>query len=147
MEKTVGVCRLLAIYEKVFCSGWVTRNGQKDVLVQSFQINGYNHTKERKEEDSSLYEGYKSFLSEDWFEVVRVDYGVASILSFRVDVLPFSEIIWFGTKITRTKPDDKVELREILRPLHLSLGQHLGSRKILKFFMICNNINEICWTL
>ena len=94
-----------------------------------------------------MYEGCKLFLSEDWFEVVRVDYGVASILPFRVDILPFSEIIWFGAKITRTKPDDKVELREILRPLHLSLGQHLGSRKILKFFMICNNINEICWTL
>jgi len=35
--------------------------------------------KGRKEEDSSLYEGCKLFLSEDWFEVVRVDYGIASI--------------------------------------------------------------------
>jgi len=35
----------------------------------------------------------------------------------------------------KIEPDDKVELREILGPLYLSLGQHLGSRKILKVFL------------
>jgi len=35
--------------------------------------------KGRKEKDSSLYRGCKLFLSEDGFEVVRVDYGVANI--------------------------------------------------------------------
>ena len=40
----------------------------------------------RNEEDSSLYGGHKLFLSEDWFEVVRVDYGIASIPPFRVDI-------------------------------------------------------------
>jgi len=44
------------------------------------------------------------------------------------------------------EPDDKVELRKILRPLHLFLGQHLGSRKILKVFMIHNNVDRIGWT-
>ena len=46
----------------------------------------------------------------------------------------------------RIEPDNKIELREILRPLHLSLGQYLSSRKILKVFMICNNIDGISWT-
>ena len=62
------------------------------------------------------------FLSKDWFEVVRIDCGVASIPSFRIDVPPFSESIWFGAKTTRTEPDDKVELGEVLRPLHLPPG-------------------------
>jgi len=46
-----------------------------------------------KEEDSSSYEGCKLSLSEDWFEVVRVDCGIASISLFRIDVLLFSESI------------------------------------------------------
>jgi len=79
-------------------------------------------------------------LSENRFEVVRVDCGIASILLFRVDI-PLSRSIRFGAKMTRTESDDKVELREILRPPHLPLSQHLGSRKILKVFIICNNIN------
>ena len=82
-------------------------------------------------------------LSEDWFEVMKVDYGIASIPSFRVDVPLSSKSIQFGTKITRTEPDDKVELREILRLLCLLLGQHLGSRKVPKVFMIYNNVNRI----
>jgi len=100
----------------------------------------------RKEEDSSSYGGCKLFLSEDGFEVVEVDCSIASISLFRIDVSLFSKSIWFGAKTTRTEPDDKIELREVLRPLHLSLGQHLGSGKILKVFMTCNNINGIGWT-
>ena len=83
------------------------------------------------------------FLSEDGFEVVRVDCDIVSIPSFRIDVLLSSKSIWFGTKMTRMEPDDKIELREILRPLHLSPGQYLSSRKILKVFMICNNVDGI----
>ena len=45
--------------------------------------------------------------------------------------------------MTRAKPDNKVELEEVLRPLYLSLDQYLGSRKILKVFMIHNNIDGI----
>jgi len=45
--------------------------------------------------------------------------------------------------MTRTEPDDKVELKEILRLLYLSPGQHLDSRKILQVFMIHNNIDGI----
>ena len=86
------------------------------------------------------------FLSEDRFEVVRVDCGVASIPPFRIDVPSSSESIWFCTKMTRTEPDDKVELGEVLGLLCLPPGQYLGSRKILKVLIICNNIDEISWT-
>ena len=45
--------------------------------------------------------------------------------------------------MTRTEPDDKVKLEEVLGPLCLPLGQYLGSRKILKIFIIHNNIDII----
>jgi len=83
------------------------------------------------------------FLGEDKLEVVRVDCGIASISLFRIDVLSSSESIWFGAKMTKAEPDDKVELGEVLGPPRLPPGQYLGSRKILKVLMICNNINRI----
>jgi len=79
MEKTIWVYRLLAICEDVFCSSWVTRKSWKNVSVQNVKINNCSYMKRRKEKDSSLYRGCKLFLSEDGFEVVRVDYGVANI--------------------------------------------------------------------
>jgi len=82
-------------------------------------------------------------LSENGLEVVRVDCGIASIPPFRIDVLSSSENIWFCAETTRAEPDDKVELGKILGPLHLPLGQYLGSIKILKILMICNNVNGI----
>jgi len=82
-------------------------------------------------------------LSEDRFEVVKVDYGIASIPLFRINVPLFGESIQFDAKMTRVESDNKVELGEVLGPLCLSLGQDLGSRKILKVFMIHNNVNGI----
>ena len=99
--------------------------------------------KKRERKDCSLYGGYKLFLSEDGFEVVRVDCGIASIPLFRIDNPLSSKSIWFGAEMTRTEPNDKVELRKILRLLCLSPGQHLGSRRILKVFMIHNNVDGI----
>jgi len=90
-----------------------------------------------------LYRGYKLLLSENWFEVVRVDCGIASIPLFIVNILLSSKSIRFDAKMTRIEPDDKVELRKVLGPLYLSLGQHLGSRKILKVFIIHNNVDRI----
>jgi len=100
----------------------------------------------RKKEDSSSYRGCKLFLSEDRFEVVRVDCDIASIPPFRIDILSSSESIRFGAETTRAEPEDKVELGKVLRPPHLPLGQYLGSRKMLKVLMICNNVDEIGWT-
>jgi len=97
--------------------------------------------KRREKEDSSLYEGHKLFLSENGFEVMRVDCGIANIPSFRIDVPLSSKSIHFGAKMTRIEPDDKVKL--VLRPLYLPPGQYLSSRKILKVFMIYNNIDGI----
>ena len=99
--------------------------------------------KKRKEEDSSLYKGYKLLLSKDWFEVVKIDYSIGNIPLFKVNILLYSKSVWFGAKITRAEPNNKVELREILKLLYLSLGQHLGSRKVLKVFIIYNNIDRI----
>ena len=82
-------------------------------------------------------------LSENWFEVVRVDCGIASIPLFIVDILSSSKSIQFDAKMTRMEPDNKVELRKVLGPLYLPLGQHLGSRKILKVFIIYNNVDRI----
>ena len=86
------------------------------------------------------------FLSEDGLEVVRVDYGVASIPPFRIDVPSSSKSIWFSAKTTRVEPNDKIELGEVLGLLYLPSGQYLGSRKILKILMICNNVDGIGWT-
>jgi len=111
--------------------------------MKGVQIHNYSCTERRREEDSSSYGDHKLFLSENRFEVMRVDCGVASIPPFRIDVPSSSESIQFGAKTTRVKPDDKVELGEVLRLLHLSLGQYLGNRKILKVFIIHNNIDGI----
>ena len=62
------------------------------------------------------------FLSEDRLEVVRVDCGIANITSFWIDIPLSSESIWFGAETTRTEPDNKVELGEVLGLLHLPLG-------------------------
>ena len=93
-----------------------------------------------------MYGGCKLFLSEDGLEVVRVDYSIASISPFRVDVPSSSESIRFCAKTTRAEPDDKIELGKVLGPLRLPPGQYLGSRKILKVLIICNNVDGIGWT-
>ena len=85
-------------------------------------------------------------MSEDGLEVVRVDYGIASIPSCRIDIPLSSERIRFCAKMTRAEPNDKVELGEVLGPPRLPLGQYLGSKEILKVFMIYNNVDGIGWT-
>ena len=114
--------------------------------MQNIQIHDCSCIKRRKKEDSSSYKDHKLFLSEDRFEVVRVNCDITSIPPFRINVSLSSESIRFGTKITKIEPDDKVELGEILRLPCLPLGQDLSSRKILKVFMIYNNVNGISWT-
>ena len=83
------------------------------------------------------------FLSKDGLEVMRVDCGIASIPLFRIDVPSSSESIWFCAEMTRTEPDDKVELEKVLGPPCLPPGQYLGSRKILKVLMIHNNVDRV----
>jgi len=111
--------------------------------MKSVQIHNCSCIERRKEEDSSLYRGCKLFLSEDGLEVMRVDCGIASIFLFRIDILSSSESIQFGAETTRVELDNKVELGEVLGPPCLPPDQHLSNRKILKVFIICNNINGI----
>jgi len=100
----------------------------------------------REKEDGSSYGGCKLSLSENRLEVVRVNCGIASIPPFRTDVPSSSENIQFGAKTTRAEPDNNIEIEEILRLPRLPLGQHLDSRKILKVFIIHNNVDGIGWT-
>jgi len=90
-----------------------------------------------------LYGDCKLFLSENGFEVVKVDCGIASISPFSIDVPLSSESIRFCAETTRTEPDDKVELGEILGPPRLPPDQYLDSRKILKVLIIHNNVDGI----
>ena len=142
-EQTVWVRRPPAICGEMFCSDWVTGKSRQDVLMQGVQIHDCSCAERRKKKDSGSYGGCKLFLSEDGLEVVRVDCGVVSIPPFRIDVPSSSESIQFCAEMTRTEPDDKVELGEVLGPLCLPPGQYLGSRKILKVLMIYNNIDRI----
>ena len=61
-------------------------------------------------------------LSEDEFEVVRIDCIIASIPPFRINVLLSIESIRFDTKTTKIEPDDKIKLGEILEIPCLPLG-------------------------
>jgi len=97
----------------------------------------------RKKKDHSSYGGCKLLLSKDGLEVVKVDCGIASIPPFRIDIPLSSKSIQFSAETTRVEPDDKIELGEVLEPPCLPPGQYLGSRKILKVLMICNNVNGI----
>jgi len=90
-----------------------------------------------------LYRDYRLLLSEDWFEVVRLNCSIASISPFRIDIPPSVESIQFDAKMIRMESNDKIELKEVLRLPHLPSGQHLGSGKVLKIFMICNNVDGI----
>ena len=74
---------------------------------------------------------------------MRVDCDIASISPFRIDIPLFSKSIQFCAKMTMAEPDDKVELGKVLGLPYLPPGQYLGSRKILKVLMICNNVDEI----
>ena len=113
-----------------------------NILVQSVKINNCSCTKGRKQEDCCSYRSCKLFVSENWFEVVKVDYSIANISSLKIDIPLSSESIQFSTKISKAKPNDKIKLGEIFKPLCLSANQHLGSRKILKIFIIYNNVDR-----
>ena len=81
-----------------------------NISVQSVKINNCICIKGRKKKDYSLYSDCKLFLSENWFKAVKVNYNMASIPLFRVDIPLSSESIYFGAKISRIKLDDKIEL-------------------------------------
>jgi len=85
--------------------------------------------------------GYNS-IDKNELEFIMVDHGIASILLFRINVLLSSKSIQFSVKISKIELDKKVELQDVLGPMYLSVGQYLSSRKVLKIFIICNNVNK-----
>ena len=131
----------MAIYGNMFCSNKITRNCQTNVLVQNIEINNISYIERRKKKNCSSYRGYKLFLSEDWFEAMKVNCSIASI-----SILLSSENILFGAKTSRIELDNKIELWKVFGSLYLSPGQHLGSRKILNIIIIHNNIYSKDWT-
>jgi len=60
-----------------------------------------------------LYESYKLFIDKNWFKVIKVGHDVTNILCFRVDIPLFSSSIWFSTKMSRAKPNNKIGLEEV----------------------------------
>jgi len=66
---------------------------------------------------------------------MRVDCSIANISLFKIDVPLFSESVQFGTKMTKTESDDKIELKEILRLLCLPLGQYFVSQNELLTYL------------
>ena len=54
------------------------------------------------------------FLSEHWFQVMRVDMSIVPIPLFWVDVPMASEGIGHCSEASRAEADDKVELGEVL---------------------------------
>ena len=50
----------------------------------------------RKEKDYCLERYYKLFIDENRLEVVEFDHSIASIFSFRIGILLFSEYVWFN---------------------------------------------------
>ena len=78
----------------------------------------------------------KLFLSENRTKISRIDSSIVTISPFRVNIPSASQRIRFGAKMAGVETDNKVESREKLRPMGLSMGQNFGSRKVLKVFMI-----------
>ena len=85
--------------------------------------------------------GYNS-IDKNELEFIMVDHGIVSILLFRINVLLSSKSIQFSVKISKIELDKKVELQDVLGLMYLSVGQYLSSRKVLKIFIICNNVNK-----
>jgi len=73
---------------------------------------------------------------------MRFNYSIAIISPFRRDISLSSQSIQFDTNMSRAELDNKIQLQKILIPLCLSVNQYLGSREVLKIFVICNNINR-----
>ena len=81
------------------------------------------------------------FLSEHGFQVVWVYTSIVPIPLFWVDVQTVSEGIGLCSKASRVEADGKVELREVLRPVGLMVGQDLGAGEVLQVFVVSDHID------
>ena len=76
------------------------------------------------------------FLSEHGFQVVWVYTSIVPIPLFWVDVPMASEGIGLCSEASRAEADGEVELREVLRPAGLMVGQDLGAGEVLQVFVV-----------
>jgi len=136
----------VAFFRVLFCNGRVTWKYHTNVFVKCVKINDYYYIHRVREWLRTVYyclnRGHKLFMDKNQFEFIRINHSVASISSFRIGILSSSKSIQFDVKITWIELDDKVKLWEILGLLYLFMGQYLSSGKILKVFMICNNVDR-----
>ena len=51
--------------------------------------------------------------------------------------------VWLLTELPRLKVNYHVEHRKVFRPSHLAMREHLHGGKILKVFVISDNINHV----
>jgi len=136
----VAFCRVL------FCNGRVIWKHHTNVLVKCVKINDCYYIHRVRDWLRTVYyclnRGHKLFMNKNQFEFIRINHTIAGISSFRIDILLSSKSIQFDVKITWTKLDNKMKLWEILGLVYLSMGQYLSSGKILKIFMIYNNVDR-----
>ena len=81
------------------------------------------------------------FLCEHGSEVSQIYAGVITSPLFRIDVPLSSKCIGFGSETSGTEMDDEVELAEEFGPSDLSAGEQFSGRKVLKIFMVHNNVD------
>ena len=82
------------------------------------------------------------FVGKDGAEVLQIDLCVVPIPPFRIDVPASSEGVRFSAEAARAEADNEVEMMEEFRPAGLSARKKFRSGKILKIFMICDDINR-----
>ena len=82
------------------------------------------------------------FLGEHWFEVVRIYTSVVPIPLFWVDIPMANEGIGLCSEVSRVEVDGEVELREVLRPVGLTVGQDLGAGEVLQVLVVGDHIDR-----
>ena len=87
------------------------------------------------------------FIGENGSEVMWIDSSIVTISLFWVDVPTSSQRVRFSTQTTRTEVDDKVKLREELRPMSLSTSKDLGSGEVFQVLVVGDDIDQKSGTL
>ena len=74
--------------------------------------------------------------------IVWIDHSIVAISPFRVDVPSSSERIRLNAQTSGAETNDEVELRKVLGPAGLSMGQDFGGGEIFQIFVVHNNVDR-----
>ena len=77
-------------------------------------------------------------------EAVWINVSIVLIPLFGVDILVSSEGIRLSSEVSRVEANNKVELREELRPAGLLPSQEFGGCKVLQVLIVSDDINQSC---